>query len=140
GDARAHRPLRLRRPIAPRAPALRRATARSPGSTRRADPLRTRRRAVAARGLPDRIRAHAWQRRDAERGAAIHTRAADAARGPWSDDRADNAPYRRLFPRAARAAVPRAISGFGGDRTASGRGTRVGWAGGRCRDDGGARA
>ncbi len=42
-----------------------------PAAARRADPLLLRRAAVAARGLPDRLRPRPRQRRDAERGPAV---------------------------------------------------------------------
>ncbi len=81
---------------------------------------------VAARGLPDRLRARPGQRRDAERGAAVHRRARHAARGARGPVRAAHAAHRRLLARAPRAALPGALRGAGDDRAARERGARAG--------------
>ena len=75
-----------------------------PRRARPADPLRLRLGAVAARRVPERLRARARQRRAAERRPPVHARADDAARREGRPRRADRAAHRRLLAGARRAA------------------------------------
>ena len=101
----------------------------------RADSLRLRARAVAARGVPDRLRARARQRRDAERSAAVHAGPRDRARRPRDPDRAAAAPHRRLVARARRTPVPGALPRSRDDGAARERRSPLGRARDRRRDD-----
>ena len=88
---------------------------------RRADPLLPRERAVAARGLSERVRGQPGQRRDAERRPADHPRA-DLPPGRARDrGRADHAALRRVLPREPRAAVPRVVRGARADGASGSR-------------------
>ena len=104
------------------------------------DPLRLRRRRVAARRLPDGLRRRARQRRDAERGPPLHRRADHAARRPRHPRRPDHAAHRRLLARAPRAARTPSASRSRADRPARRRRPRVGRPRDRRRHDRRARA
>ena len=71
---------------------------------RPADPLRLRRTAVAAVGVPERVRHRAGQRRDAERGPAVHARGDHPARRQGRRCHAGRAAHRRRVARGRRAA------------------------------------
>ena len=109
----------------------------SPGSTSRyrsrrtsqstaADSLRLRAAALAALGVPERLRDRARQRRDAERGTSLHGRADHRARRGRRARRADHPAHRRLVAGAPRAPVPRALSRPGAHGAAGERGAPVG--------------
>ena len=85
------------------------AAARLPRRPRAPDPLRLRAARVAARGLPDRVRDRARQRRDAERRASVHARADHPPRGGRRARRAHHPAHRCVIARTRRVAVPRAI-------------------------------
>ena len=129
------RALRRQRPTRRRALRARRAARGLPSPPRAADPVRLRPRAVAARRLPDRLRARARERRDAERRPAVHGGARDGARRARSTHRTRHPAHGRLLARARRAALPRALPRAGRDRAARQRRPRLG----RPRDRGRAR-
>ena len=91
---------------------------------------------LADRRLPDRVRARARQRRDAERRTAVHDRARDRARRARDSRRSAHAAHRRLVARAGRAAVPRALRRARDDRTPRERRARLGRSRDRSRHDG----
>ena len=64
---------------------------------------------LAARRLPDRVRHRTGQRRDAERGAAVHRRDRHPPRQPRRRRRPDRPAHRRVVARRARASLPRAL-------------------------------
>ena len=82
------------------------------------DPLRPRGRRLAARRLPERLCERAGQRRDAERGPALHGRGDHAPGGARRRRGAGSPPHRRVVARARRAALPRALRGLRGERRA----------------------
>ena len=88
-----------------------------PRRARPADPLRLRLAGVAARDLPERLRARAGQRRDAERRAPVHAASwsrALVAKGVLVAPIV--AAHRRLLAGARRAALSRVVPRAGGDR------------------------
>ena len=131
----APRPVR-RRPAHRRAARPARAAARVPGRARAAHPLRLRPGELAAGRLPDRVRARARQRRDAERRTTVHGRADHAARRPGRARRADHASHRRLLTGTARATVPGALQRSRAHRPARQRRPSLGRPRHRDRDDG----
>ena len=88
---------------------------------RSADPLLVRRSRLADRQLPDRVRRSAGERRDAERGPAVHGRPHHSVDPPRHRDRHDHAAHRRVVARGSRVAVCRALRRPARDR---GRGQR----------------
>ena len=95
---------------------------------------------MADRRLPDGLRDRPRQRRDAERGAAVHRRAGGGAVGARCAVRAGDAARRRVLARAGREPVPGALSRAGGDSTARERRAWVGRPGDRRGHHGRARA
>ena len=85
------------------------AAARPPGAATAARSATATSRRVAARRLPDGLRARARQRGDAERGAAVHGRARHPPGRRRRPHRAGHAAHRRLVARGPRAALPRAL-------------------------------
>ena len=90
--------------------------------------------------LPDRLRARARQRRDAERRTAVHARADHAARRPRRPRRAGHAAHRRLLAGAATSAPTPSATASPRDGAARQRRPRLGRARDRDRDDRRARA
>ena len=72
------------------------------GGARAPDSVPLRRPAVADRDVPERVRHRAGQRRDAERGAAVHAAAHHPARGQGCRCGADRAAHRRRLARGRR--------------------------------------
>ena len=82
------------------------ARARLSRRARPADPLPLRARGAPARGLSDRLRDRARQRRDAERRPPVHRRARDRARLTRHRRRAGRPSHGRVVARGRRGAVP----------------------------------
>ena len=76
-----------------------------------ADPLRLRRADLADRGVPERLRDRAGQRRDAERRPPLHDRDDHAPRRARRRRGAARAAHRRRFARGRRGPLPRAGEG-----------------------------
>ena len=110
-----------------------------PAAPRRADPVRVRRRRVGPRRLPDHLRHRAGQRRDAERGAAVHRPHARRAGGAGRPGHPDRAPLRRVVARGPREPATRAVRRLGRGRSASERRARCRRTGRRGRHHGRAR-
>ena len=123
-----------------RAALARRAAGGLPSPPRRADPVRALAGTLADRGVPDRLRGRTRERRDAQRGAAIHRRAGGRARRPRRAVRPRDAARGRLLARAGREPVSGALPGAAGNRAARERRARVGRQGDRRRHHGGPRA
>ena len=95
-----------------------------PRGARPADPLRLRHPRLAARHVPERVRARTRERGDAERRTSVHARAGHAARRQGSRRHAARAPHRRVVARGERAPVPRVVPRSAVDRGADQRDPR----------------
>ena len=114
---------------------------RLPRSARAADPLRLRAAALAALGLPERLRARARQRRDGERRPAVHGRADHASSSPAASSSRRSSLHTGVSSQERHEPpVPRALSRARAHGAAGERRARVGRTRDRRRHDGRARA